>query len=333
MGEAELVSAIKKLFDKKAPGVTIGIGDDCAAISPGKGFELLVTTDTLTENVHFKRRWATAENIGYKTAAVNLSDIAAMGGTPRYLFLSLSLTNDIADRWIMAFLRGFKKAISPFDCNVVGGNIAKADTLSFTVTAIGEVAKGKIISRSGAKAGDVLYVTGTPGDAAFGLDILSGAIDGVRGKKSLIARHLTPTPRVEWALKLSSEKLASAMIDISDGVAIDLERVCEASGVGATINLTQFPFSPATARLVKQQGMKGYERVLSGGEDYELLFTVRPKNRDAVDQLIAKGAIEATAIGAITKSVDKKAQVRFLDIDGSPLKLLKSGWTHDRKDR
>ena len=281
MGEAELISAIKKLFGKKPPGVTIGIGDDCAAISPKKGFELLVTTDTLTENVHFKRRWATAEKIGYKTAAVNLSDIAAMGGTPRYLFLSLSLTNDVTDQWIMAFLRGFKKAISPYGCNVVGGNISQADTLSFTVTAIGEAAKGKLITRSGARAGDILYVTGTPGDAAFGLDILSGAIDGVVGKKSLIARHLIPTPRVEWGIKLSGKKLASAMIDISDGVAIDLERVCEASGVGAVVELAKFPLSPAASRIVKQAGQKGWERVLSGGEDYELLFAVRPKNRES----------------------------------------------------
>lgn len=336
MDETELVATLTKIFGATAKGVTVGIGDDCAVIRPTKGLEQVITTDTLTESVHFSRAYAKAAEIAYKAVAVNLSDIAAMGAKPKYLLLSLSLPDDISRQWILRFAKGFANTAKKFGCSVIGGNVASGCELSITVTAIGECAVGRAVTRSGAKPGDLIYVTSTPGDSTFGLEILTGGSanpkDVKRAKrrdiKYLVGRHLMPTPRVEWGTLLARNKLATAMIDISDGVAIDLGRICEASDVGAKVTLSTFPLSPAARKIVNYRGVKGWRLVLAGGEDYELVFTVRPKQRAMMERLVVSGKIETTMIGKIVKPPAKGERVTFYDPAGAEIKLVSMGWIH-----
>ncbi|MBI5816750.1 MAG: thiamine-phosphate kinase [Nitrospinae bacterium] len=326
LGELALVRLIERMFNT-AGGANLGIGDDCAAIAPSKGTLTLVTTDSLVDGVHFNKKLAPAELIGAKTASVNLSDIASMGGVPKYLLLSANITPGTDAKWMTRFLRGFKSAISPFKCQLVGGNVSSANNdLSFTVTAIGEIERRRMVKRDGARPGDVVYVTGTPGDSALGLDFLLGG--GKRlspAQRKLVARHLNPTPRVEWGRLIAKHGLATAMIDISDGVALDLYRVMEASGTSAAIDLYDFPLSKEAAGLVKAGGAEAWRRVLTGGEDYELMFTVAPGKTSALERLVNAGKIIAAPIGVVTEG---KPDVKVVGTEGRIMKMGRMGWTH-----
>ena len=329
MNELDLIDLVRKVFPQRGRGLALGIGDDCAAIRPAAGHELLMTTDTLVEGVHFSLERTTPRQLGMKTAAVNLSDIAAMGGRPRFALLSVSVTDDIGKKWMTSFLDGFKQAMSPSGCVLVGGNVsgARKGGLFFTVTAIGEIKRGLRVDRTGARPGDTVFVTGTPGEAALGLDLLlQEKKSRDRGEKRLIARHNSPTARVEWGALLASERIASAMIDVSDGVAMDLYRILKASGVRAEISLSAFPLSRETARAVALSGDEAWKRILSGGEDYELLFTVAPKNINRVERLIAVGRIEAAPIGRISGKGAPRLDIE--GVSGERLDLETLGWLH-----
>ncbi|VAX18238.1 Thiamine-monophosphate kinase [hydrothermal vent metagenome] len=329
--ELGLIRQIEKTFRQKDPNLLLGIGDDCASIKVSPGYELLVTTDTLVENVHFRKKLTTPKALGWKSAAVNLSDIAAMGGSPKFLFLSLSVTKEIDKRWMSSFLKGFKEALDPFGCVLAGGNFSSAKReISITATALGEVKQGLKALRSGAKPGDYIFVTGTPGDSALGLDLLSSAKENYKKhERKLIARHQTPTPRVEWGKIIAKNRLASAMIDISDGVALDLYRILEASGVSGEIDLAKFPLSKETLKVSEEKGKIPWRRILTGGEDYELLFTVSPKKLEAVKRLVAGEKLDAVCIGALTKCGSRAVpSLKVLNVSGKELKLGAFGWTH-----
>lgn len=324
--ELDLIGWIRGLFPQDAKGLALGIGDDCAAIRPSPGHETLLTTDTLVEGTHFRLDMTTPRLLGGKAASVNMSDIAAMGGMPRYMLLSVNVSGGIGKRWLVSFLEGFKDAISPFAAALVGGNVAASQELSFTVTVIGEVARGRRVDRNGAKPGDLIFVTGSPGDAALGLEIsLKGEKRLEKYERKLVSRFLSPTVRVEWGMLLASEKIPSAMIDVSDGVALDLQRIAQASGVRARLELSGFPLSDEAKTAFGRIGASAWRKALSGGEDYELLFTL-PKGRERrLRRLIAEGKIDATLIGHI---VEGAPDVDIIDADGEPLRLRRKGWIH-----
>ncbi|VAX20594.1 Thiamine-monophosphate kinase [hydrothermal vent metagenome] len=327
--EIDLINLIEKMFDEPAPGLALGIGDDCAAIRPKAGFETLITTDTMVEGTHFKRESTTPDSLGRKSVCVSLSDISAMGGCPKFLLLSINISKDVDKRWIVKYLRGFKAMTKRYDCQLIGGNITRSRNLSLTVTALGEVSKGFRIDRSGARTGDLVYVTGSPGDSALGLDLLNRRkLSYTKQERRLIVRHQKPEARVEWGQILSSGRIASSMIDISDGVAIDLKRVLKASCVGAVVELSRFPLSTEAKKIIKANGAKAWRRILSGGEDYELLFTAPPAKLKTLDRLIKSGAIKAVRIGGIVKG---KGHLTIIKPEGGELKIKKEGWLHNQQ--
>lgn len=328
--ELKFIKLVEREFGKGAgKGVLLGIGDDCASVSPSPGHETLLTTDTLCEGVHFKSGWTTPRQLGHKSVCVSLSDIAAMGGRPRSLLLSAILTGREGDAWIKAYVRGVAEAAKKWGAAPVGGNVALGKSRSFTVSAVGEVRKGLRVDRGGAKPGDHLFVTGSPGDSALGLGLLKERRDVyTAAEKKLMARHNAPTPRVEWGPALAEARIASAMIDISDGVALDLARLAQASGVAAEVDLAEFPLSAAAKGIVDQKGERAWRTVLTGGEDYELMFTVPEKKLKALSRLQENGKIRAARIGRMLKG---KPGVTILDLSGGELEIGNPGWLHDKQ--
>ena len=255
-----------------------GIGDDCAVIGWTRKNDLLITTDMLLEDIHFRRDWQTAKSAGYKALARGLSDIAAMGGTPRLAFLSLALSKETRGKWAKEFVRGFLALAKTTGVQLAGGDTGASPGGVFAdVMVIGEAPRGKAILRSGARAGDEIWVTGKLGGAAATLNRLR------RGK----AAQFYPAPRLEIGRMLRERGLASAMIDLSDGLSIDLARLCERSGVGAVLVEKKIPRA-AGASL---------QNALHGGEDLELLFTVAARKASQVPR--AWGGVALTRIGEI----------------------------------
>jgi len=326
--EQDIIRWIKEHFNQDDDGLYAGIGDDCASFNIRKGYQTLVSTDTLVEKTHFELSWTKPECLGEKSAVASLSDIAAMGGLPRYALLSLNLTSSIDKRWIKAYLKGFKNALDTCKCVLIGGNVTIAPAgPGFTVTAIGEVKPGYGVYRDGAKPGDAVYVTGTPGDSALGLDLLrEGRKKYSPAERKLISRHNSPKPRIGWGQSLATKKIASSMIDISDGVAMDLERILAASKTRAIIELDRFPLSKESAAIVARMGKTAWRRILGGGEDYELLFTVPPSKQAKLNRLVQSGKITASRIGAISKGVPT---LRIVDPHGADLEMDTYGWTHN----
>lgn len=313
IGEFGLIKRIAGRPAKK-PSVLAGIGDDAAVISvgaalrgrPKKGTRtwvpLLITTDTLVEDVHF---WADSppSELGWKALAVNISDIAAMGGIPQYYLMSLSLPDRISIEYLDLLISGMKTAARRYGLSLVGGDTTSSpDRIYISVTVIG-VASDGVLLRSGARPGDTVFVTGTLGDSALGLKILEEEriIKKKRGSrgpevKTIIKRHLKPTPRVKEGVLLSKCGIVSSMIDISDGLLADLGHICEESRAGARLLLDQLPLSRGFRSLSMDYG--GIDLALSGGEDYELLFTARGPIASVLDK--TRG-IKCTPIGKIVK--------------------------------
>jgi len=275
---------IERFFNRRVstPGVVAGIGDDGAVLHPNPGNDQVQVIDTLVEGVHFPAD-SNAEDIGYRVVAVNLSDIAAMGARPRWMTLALTMPPK-TEQWLADFAGGLFEAAAEFDVALVGGDTTSGDAVVATVHVTGEVESGKALLRSGAKVGDTIFVTGTLGDAAAGLELLG------RGERDsfLAHRFLRPKARIETGQQLVDR--ASAAIDVSDGLLGDLKKLLDASGVGAELDIDRVPLSDAI-----KAGFDVPHRTrhaMNGGDDYELCFTARP---DAVE-----GIADITAIGKVT---------------------------------
>lgn len=272
MGEFELIDKIKSSFS--VPDGMTGIGDDCAVIPQKDGKDTLVSTDMLVEDIHFLADDISPADLGWKSAAVNISDIAAMGGRPVSTYLSIALPRSIGQEWVMRFIEGYRSISEMFGVTLLGGDTCSSpDKLCISVTVLGECAHGGAILRSGAKPGDSICVTGTLGDSAAGLKaILEG-----RRRDDLVARlidaHYHPVPEVEAGLSLASTGIVSSMIDISDGVASDIRHIMEESGVGAKIHTERIPLSEELQKVCSLFGWDPISLALEGGEDYHLLFT------------------------------------------------------------
>jgi len=282
IGEFKLIDGIKRGARSASRDIVIGIGDDCAAIKKDANTVNLISTDLLLEGIHFDLTYISPSELGMKAAAVNISDIAAMGGTPKYMLMSLAINKKISYEFVKEFYSGVKKVCKKFGVDLIGGDTSSSkDKLFLSVTIIGEAKKGSYITRQGAKAGDHIYVTGNLGNSAAGLDILQkkrSVDDNMR--RYLTGKHHKVTPRVDEGKFLAASKSVSAMIDMSDGIGSDLRRICDESKVGAAIDLESIPVSIQLNKYSKSVKRDPLDYALYGGEDYELLFTVKPKHAE-----------------------------------------------------
>jgi thiamine-monophosphate kinase len=256
--------------------LAMGIGDDAALFRPKPGHETILTCDWFLEGTHFLREKHAPDAVGWKCLARALSDIAAMGGTPGCFLLSLALPETHTGRWLEQFLGGLRRASRKFQCVLAGGDTTRQDKILINVTVVGEVRTGHAVLRSGARKGDLIYVSGRLGEAELGLQLLRRAKVSASTNNPLLKKHLYPEPRLELGRWLAEKKIATAMMDLSDGLSSDLARLCSASRVGAVIRADALP-------CVKPSGTPGgssklpspRDLALHGGDDYELLFTAR----------------------------------------------------------
>ena len=300
LGEFGLIERVRRATPR-GRGVFLGIGDDAAWVQIRSGSGLL-TADLLIEGVHFDLKWTSLYALGYKALAVNLSDIAAMGGIPAYMVLSLGIPAIFDSEDIEEFYKGIRSLALKSSVALVGGDMSVAKSLLISVCLFGH-APYPPITRSGAKVGDDIYVTGTLGDSALGLNLLKRKSRKLRdpAAKFLLSRHHFPTPRLHTGATLAREKIARAMIDISDGLLQDLGHICKASRVGAIIVEEKLPLSSAYRILA---GPKRTSHALAGGEDYELLFCARPRDRIRVERIRRRFDIPITRIGICVPARD-----------------------------
>ncbi|WP_224361648.1 thiamine-phosphate kinase [Hyalangium versicolor] len=284
-GEFSLIDQFLGAFPRAR--VPVGPGDDCAVLAPSRG-SLCVTTDAVVEDVHFTRAHFSPEDIGHKALAVNLSDLAAMGATPRWFLCALALPKDFSERELLRVARGMSALAREHRIALVGGNFTSARELSITITAAGELQR-PALTRGGGRPGDLLYVSGTLGDARLGLIQLQAG----QRRGPAILRQRRPVPRV--ALGRLASRFASAGMDVSDGLAQDLGHLCEASRVGAEVELTHLPMSRAVRVAL------GAEGALAGGEDYELLLAVPSGSTLAFERACARAGESVTCIGKLTR--------------------------------
>jgi thiamine-monophosphate kinase len=313
LAEKLLISRIREQTPRRR-GIAAGIGDDCAILQIPAGHQTLVTTDFSLEGIHFRREWHPPDVVGHRCLTRGLSDIAAMGGLPIAAFLSLAIPPDLPQRWIDQFVKGLLELADRCKVSLAGGDTAQSPgKILADIVVVGSVPKGKAIRRSGARAGDRIYVTGAVGGAAATLKLL---FSGRKLRPDDYPHHFHPIPRIKVGRFLREKGLASAIIDLSDGLSTDLAHICEESGVGAEIRANTVP----RAKIGKPARQVELEYALHGGDDYELLFTA-PKGK-RVPSRIAGVAI--TKIGHITRT----RQVVLLNSDGARVKFRPQGWEH-----
>jgi thiamine-monophosphate kinase len=317
VSERKLIERIRRSVRGGASVVT-GIGDDCAVLRVASGNDLLVTTDFSIENVHFLRDWP-AELVGWRCLTRGLSDIAAMGGEPLAVFLSLATAKDVPQKWVDRFLKGLLGLAKDFNVSLAGGDTAQSTAgVQADIIVVGSVPRGEAILRSGANAGDLIYVTGNLGAAADALTRLKQPKGRAAKRASAqLLRQLRPVPRIDIGRWLRQRGIASAMIDLSDGLSTDLSHICEESHVGAEIEAGAIP----RAQVATERTPVALERALHGGDDYELLFTSPPSI--SVPSKVA--GVRVTRIGKITKS----RGMRLLS-DKRVRRLQPGGWEHFR---
>jgi thiamine-monophosphate kinase len=317
------------------PDVALGVGDDCAILDLNGDTLLLATSDSQVEGVHFTRQFSSPEQIGRKALSVNLSDIAAMGGEPRYALVSLILPANLSRPYIDNLYAGIRHEATRFATAIVGGNIAssgKAASLIIDITLLGTIEHGRAIMRSGAHSGDTLMVTGTLGDSAAGLyTLLHPSARYPRNVQEVLRTiHRTPQPRIHVGRILSQlgPVLITAMLDVSDGLSGDLAHLCERSNVGARIELAHLPLSPSIRAVAASIGYDPFSWALHGGEDYELLFTVSPGHEQKVIEAVhAATGIPVTSIGTM---LPPEAGMTVVYPDGREDVLEVRSWNHLR---
>ncbi|WP_130471286.1 thiamine-phosphate kinase [Candidatus Magnetaquicoccus inordinatus] len=331
LGEFALIERIIAPAAGSLPaGVALGIGDDAAVLNVPRTQQLVVTTDTLVEGIHFLSD-ADPFLLGQKALRVNLADLAAMAAQPQWYLLSLSLPKETPIHWVEGLMSGLRQAaVRPGgEVFLVGGNTTAAPTgaRSLTITLFGLVGKDRAVTRAGAQAGDDLWVTGSIGDAALGLALSRGALPEVSAEDRLYlqGRQQLPDPPVEFARALQDSAYSRAAIDLSDGLPADLGHLCQMSKLAARVELAKIPLSEAAARVLAAQGVDLWQQLLTGGEDYELLFTAAPSLRVNIEQLAAQFQVRISRIGEMVTGSGV-----VLEQDGMPVQLQEKGWDHLR---
>jgi len=332
-GEFTAITRLSRVCASPGRAVRVGIGDDAAAFRPTPGALTLVTADSLVEGVHFDLAWTSWSDLGYKSLAASLSDIAAMGGVPRFYLVSLALPGDVKVEDVEDLYRGMEALGTRHGVRLIGGDTcASPGPAVISVTVLGEVGPMGVVRRKGARPGDHIYVTGTLGDSSAGLSLLRTAqarrgATGANGQDGAVAflkgRHLRPTPRLKAGRLLSG--IATSMIDISDGFSSDLGHILEQSRVGAEVRGGALPLSKEMAAVFG--GDEAALFALHGGEDYELLFTARPAAKDTLKALARRAGTRFTLVGAITDG----AGAELVAGDGLSYRLGSGGYEHFRK--
>jgi thiamine-monophosphate kinase len=333
IGEFGLIRLIHKLIDQegyKIPGVTLGIGDDCASFKPDKGFEVLVTCDCMVEGRHYLPEHITPFDLGRRAMVMNISDIGAMGGIPLYALVSLGLKKDTPVKYIEEMYRGFMRELNPLGAAVVGGNITGSDYSTFiNITLTGKVESARMMRRSGARAGDAILVTGYPGQAAAGLkSLINNRCGSDISKDPLAAAYTLPVHRAREGRAVALSGAATAMIDISDGLMGDLGHICEESRVGAEIVRNKLPISEHMRNLVNPQGWDIFEMIIGDSDDYELIITCAPDNTEKVRAAIGEITdVPVTEIGSITS----QDGIKIISPDGVRHPVRPAGWDHFKR--
>ncbi len=308
-------------------GLAVPIGDDAAVLDIPPGRQVVVTTDMLVEGVHFRRDWSDPYSIGWKAAAVNLSDIAAMGADPTFAFVSLAFVREETMETLERLYNGFADCLTRYGARLAGGDTnASPYGLTLNVTQMGTVATGQAWTRTGARVGDSILVTGTLGNANGGLALLlqDGLARAEKAFPQLVGTHRRPQPRVVAARALAALGKVRAAMDISDGLAGDLAKLCAASGVGARVDAALVPLSEDLKAAADALGQEATQMALIGGEDLELLLIVSPADADSVRSAVEDTGIACTAVGEIVKS-----GLRFVDADGEDaMPPGRHGWDH-----
>jgi thiamine-monophosphate kinase len=345
--ERELVARIQQQLPPAPSHVIVGIGDDAAVVEPERNRLEVLTVDAILDGVHFDRRFTPPHAIGHRALAVNLSDLAAMGASPRLALLSLALPGDLACDDLDAIIAGIADLAREHRVAVVGGNLTRTPgPLTLDITASGTVKRRGVLTRAGARAGDYLYVTGTLGAAAAGLQMLQGgplAADDLSGRApgptprdaherttdgvadGAAARYLRPTPRVKTGVLLGRNRAASACVDLSDGLADGLARLAEASHVGIAVEGGSVPVDEAARQWFERRGHDPLHAAVAGGDDYELLFTVRPRLRGRLRAVAQHSPVPFTRIGVCTAD----GQLTITRADGR-VEPIPPGFSHFR---
>lgn len=322
MDEFDLIKTYFAPLAKGFPG-SLNLADDAAIISPPPGAELVVTTDAINRGVHFIGDEDPAL-IARKLLRVNLSDLAAMGATPLCYFLALMLPKDTESHWIKRFSEGLHEDQALFGIYLAGGDTsATKEGMSFSATALGSVPQGRALKRSGARLGDAIYISGTLGDSALGLQLLQRNIHAPHDadREFLEERYLLPSPQLALGQKLVG--IANTCMDVSDGLVQDLGHICAASGVGATINREKLLLSAPASKLIEANPAL-WDAALSGGDDYELLFTAPPEKELLVRDLSSELELSLTKIGEITEG----EEVEVRDGQGRVVPVERKGFRH-----
>jgi thiamine-monophosphate kinase len=327
--EDELLGAIRKVLSRPGPGVIVGVGDDAAVVEAGTG-EGVLTTDILVEGVHFDRTLTSPRDLGAKAIVANVSDVAAMGASPRHALVSLALSSVVEPPWVMELFGGMLGACEEYAMSVVGGDLSAGPVVVVSVAVTGEVASGKAVTRSGARPGQRLVVTGTLGRSAGGLALARAPVSKVGEVltsdwgRALLDAHFRPQARVGEGQTLA-QMGATAMMDLSDGLALDLSRMCAGSEVGARVDLSSVPVAPELRQLTSVLDADPLELALSGGEDYELLAALPPGSLvEASMSLDERFGVSLTEIGQVVDG----SELLAVDGSGNERPLEPRGWDH-----
>lgn len=330
LGEFGLISRIQSLLPPtKSPDLVLGIGDDVAVFEAGNGRVWLATCDVQVEGSHFLRQAISPRDLGHKALAINLSDIASAGGKPRYALVSLGLPKGLDTDFVDELYKGFREEGESCGLEIIGGNLSSVPHGIFIdIFLLGEARKEEVLTRSGARPGDRILVTGRLGDAAAGVALLlNPSLDCEENYRGVVTRRRDrPEARVREGLVIAASNLAHAMIDISDGLAGDLGHICERSRVGARIDAEALPVSPENRRLSAKAKGDEWHFALHGGEDYELLFTAAPEAAEKLQKSLEEAT--GTKVSIIGEVLDRKAGLRLAVPGRESLPILAKGWDH-----
>lgn len=331
LGEFGLIERIADLFKSNHDHSFTGIGDDCAVIRNEPCQSLLITTDMMLEDRHFRREWISAEDLGYKSLAVNLSDISAMGSKPRYALMSIGIPPDTSSNWLDGFFRGVKQLCDAHDVKLIGGDTAKSSSVNINYTVLGFSDDDKILLRSAAKSGDKIGLIGKMGESGAGLKLLKGLYDREKeSHKHLIKAHNRPELYINEAKFLADTESVRAMIDLSDGIQSDAGHIAKQSGVSLSINADRLPLGKQLIEVCNKYSWNAEEMALTAGEDYSLLFTFDSKKEDFLKRQFSDSFPE-TVFSVIGDVNEGGSDVLFFK-NGKKLELHKHGFDQFKSD-
>jgi len=330
IGEFGLINRIDQKFCTDKNSGNIGIGDDCAVIQETENTAKLITTDLLIENIHFIKNKVTPKELGYKSLAVNLSDIAAMGGTPEYVFISVGFPAGTTVEWVENLYSGINNLAQQYNVRIMGGDTTRSpENITINIMIVGHINKENIKYRSSAKMGDIICLTGPVGDSRAGLKVLKNDYEQDELNRKLIKKHYTPPVNISEGKFLAGFKEVHAMIDVSDGIDSDISHIMEESGLGASINLDHIPVSNEFEKFIDKY-QHGKMELIFGGEDYELLFTIQSEFFETLKSYYEEQFEKQ--IYKIGEMKSKKSGLNFLE-NGEKIDMQKKGFDHFSSNR